>query len=101
MSIYDVGKELRVDCNRSTLLLNIYCEYNIRRATDNWKKGVSIGFRMMMRNADDTTLLVTSEVPLIYFISKVEEVNRVEELRNKKSRTKTMKIDTPSNNRSD
>ncbi len=62
---FGVGQGVRQGCIRdirSPTFFNLYAEFIIRRALDNWNAGLSIGGRKInnWRYADDTTLLATN-----------------------------------------
>lgn len=83
------------------MLFNIYGECIIRKATEGWNGGISIGGKKInnLRYADDTTLFADTEEELIILLQRVEQASLEAGLRINKSKTKIMIVDRPNNNR--
>ena len=56
---FGVGQGVRQGCILSPTLFDLYAEFIIRRALDNWDEGLSIGDRKICNlwYADDTTII--------------------------------------------
>ena len=73
----DIGKGVRQGCILSPLIFNIIAENTMREALEEWKRGVSVGGRMVtkLKYADDTTLLVGTKEDLIELVERVRRVS--------------------------
>lgn len=71
---FSVEKGVRQGCILSPILFNIYGEWIIRKATEDWDGGVSVGGRKIsnLRYADDTTLLASTEDEMENLLRRVE-----------------------------
>lgn len=60
-NVFETKKGVRQGCILSPLLFNIYGEYIIRTAQENWERGFAFGGTRItdLRYADDTVLLAT------------------------------------------
>lgn len=97
---FGLGKGMRQGCILSPVLFNIYGEWIIRRATDEWKGGIAVGGRKLcnLRYADDTTLLATTEEELTELVNRVEEASNEVGLQINREKTKIMIVDRPNDN---
>jgi len=75
-------------------LFNIYGECVIRKATEDWKEGISVGGRTInnLRYADDTTLCASNEQELTELLPRVEMASQEAGLTINRSKTKIMII---------
>ena len=71
---FKVRKGVQQGCILSPLLFDIYAEWIIRRATENWKGGVTIGSEWIsnLRYAHDTILLASTEEELLELLSRIQ-----------------------------
>lgn len=71
---FNVSKGVRQGCILSAILFNIYGEWIIRKVTENWNGGVSIGGKLIsnLRYADDTTIIANSEEEMALLLQKIE-----------------------------
>jgi len=61
---FQKGQGVRQGCILSPLLFNIYGDWIMRQATQEWNRGISMGGRKIsnLRYADDTVLLAQTEL---------------------------------------
>lgn len=74
---FKVGKGVRQGCLFSPILFNIYGEWIIGKALENWTGGITInGIKINnLCYADDTTLITPSEEELINLIKLIEKIS--------------------------
>lgn len=86
---------VRQGCILSPILFNIYGEYIMRKALEDWKGGISVGGLKIsnLRYADDTTLFASSEKELAELFHKVEHESELVGLTVNKTKTKVMLVD--------
>lgn len=91
---FSVGKGIRQGCVLSPLLFNTYGEWIIRKATENWNGGISIGGRKIsnLRYADDTTFLASLE-EMAEILQCIEEVSNEAGLRLNRAKCSLMVVD--------
>lgn len=95
---FSVGKGVRQGCILSSLQFNIYGEWIMRKATENWRGGVSIGGRKIsnLRYADDTTLLANDEQEMFEFLQFIENISRKASLKLNIAKCRLMVVDRAS-----
>lgn len=78
----------------SLLLFNAYWEWILRKVTENWNGGVSIGGKKIsnLRYADDTTLLASSEEEIAEILQRIEEVSEEAGLRLNRAKCSLMVV---------
>ncbi|CAH2108374.1 unnamed protein product [Euphydryas editha] len=88
-------KGVRQGCILSPLLFNIYGEFIMRRALDDWQGGISIGGKKIsnLRYADDTTLIASSEEELGELFSRVQYESEQVGLTVNRAKTKVLIVD--------
>lgn len=88
-------KGVRQGCIISPLLFNIYGEYIMRTALEEWDGGISVGGNKIsnLRYADDTTLLASSEQEMAELLRRVERASEMVGLSVNKMKTKVMVVD--------
>ena len=86
---------VRQGCILSPKLFNIYGERIIRKATEDWNGGVSIGGRKIcnLRYADHTTLIASNESEMAEMFKRIEAESLRLGLRINRAKTKLMIID--------
>lgn len=86
---------VRQECVLSPILFNLYGEQIMRRALENWERGVKVGGQIIsnLRFADDTTLLAKNEQDIAELIERVERESRYYGLEINRSKTKVMIVD--------
>jgi hypothetical protein len=88
-------KGVRQGCILSPLLFNIYGEYIMRQACEDWEGGITIGGVKItnLRYADDTTLFAANEAEMSELINRVEQVSQQIGLSINRAKTKVMVVD--------
>ncbi|XP_037875941.1 uncharacterized protein LOC101744016 isoform X1 [Bombyx mori] len=91
-------KGVRQGCILSPILFNVYGEYVMRKALEEWEGGISVGGIKIsnLRYADDTTLFASSEKELADLFRRVEYESSLVGLSVNKSKTKVMIVDRTS-----
>ena len=94
---FKAERGVRQGCILSPKLFNIYGEYIMRKALENWHGGIAVGGRMInnLRFADDTTLVTSSVPELVELLERVETESVQLGLHINRSKTKVMLIDRP------
>jgi hypothetical protein len=97
---FRVTKGVRQGCILSPILFNIYGEWIMRKATEDWNGGITIGGKKIcnLRYADDTTILASSEAELIHLLQRIEDVSLTMGLKINRDKTRIMIIDRANNN---
>ena len=92
---FKVGKGVRQGCILSPMLFNIYAEWIIRMATENWRGGVTIGGERIsnLRYADDTILLASTEEKLSELLGRVQACSEESGLRLNRGKCCIMVVD--------
>ena len=91
---FSLGQGVRQGCILSPTLFNMYAEYIMRNALNDWNGGLSIGGWQLsnLRYADDTTLLTTTLEDLQCVLEKVKLESEAMGLRLNVAKTKIMII---------
>ena len=92
---FKTGRGVRQGCILSPDLFNIYGEYIMRKALDEWSGGISIAGKKItnLRFADDTTLIAASEEEMLKLLNRVERESNKCGLRINADKTKIMIVD--------
>ncbi|XP_071648481.1 uncharacterized protein [Temnothorax longispinosus] len=100
---FEVRAGVRQGCILSLLLFNIYTEYIMRIALEEWDKGVSVGGRLIsnLRCADDTTLLASTEEDILNLFQLLERISLNFGLAINRDKTKMKIVDRMADNRPD
>ena len=96
---FNISQGVRQGCILSPTLFNLYAEYIMRRALENWNGGLSIGGYKLsnLRYADDTTLVATSALELKELLLIVKAKSEGLGLRLNVSKTKIMIVGSDGN----
>ena len=92
---FKAQKGVRQGCILSPDLFNLYGEYIMRKALENWEGGIAIGGKKFtnLRYADDTTLIARSTPEMNALLQRVEIESKLLGLEINRAKTKIMIID--------
>lgn len=98
-----IRKGARQGCILSPMLFNIYSEYIMRGALENWNGGITVGGVKIsnLRYADDTVLFASSAEELQELMGRLEKESTNLHLEINHDKTKIMIVDRLNNNRPD